>query len=65
MRLSKKVISLIFLSSMMLGFDSSSRSNIVYNSNLGSIKGVSETTDKTKQVIITQNSNKEDIKKLN
>lgn len=63
MRLSKKVISLICLSSMMLGFDSSSRSNIVYNSNLGSIKGVSETTDKTKQVIITQNSNKEDIKK--
>lgn len=49
MRLSKTVISLICLSSMMLGFDSSSRSNIVDNSNLSSIKGISESIDISKQ----------------
>ena len=51
MRFSKKVVSLICLSSIIVGFNSSLGSNTENDSNLSSVKGMSEILDITKEDI--------------
>lgn len=62
MKLSKKVVSLICLSFVMLMFSSSSRNNIVNKSNLSSIKDINENIDTIEQYSIIKSSNNEENK---
>lgn len=64
MRLSKRVVSLICLSSMMLSFNSSSVSNIEDNFNLSSMSVIDKKVDTIVQSIKYENSDSEKLKKI-
>ncbi|WP_052356705.1 glucosaminidase domain-containing protein [[Clostridium] dakarense] len=62
MRLSKRVVSLICLSSMMLSFNSSSVSNIEDNFNLSSMSVINKKVDTVVKSIKYENSDSEKLK---
>lgn len=65
MRLSKRVVSLICLSSMMLGFNSSSGSNIEDNFNLSSMSVINKKVDTVVESIKYENLESEKLKEEN
>ena len=64
MRLSKKVVSLICLASLMLGFDSSSKSSKAYNSSLSSMKFDANNKSTVEQMSVVKSDNEDKNKEI-